>query len=342
MREALALAARGLGHTSPNPAVGAVLVRDGKILSSGWHRKAGLPHAEIEALNNLPHPDLARGATLYVTLEPCSSHGKTPPCTDAIIRSGCARVVYGATDPDSRHRGRARSLLEAAGLAVTEGVLEQECSDLNRAWNHWLQTGLPWVILKAGQSLDGRITAPPPRRWITSAASRRDAMKLRAEADAVLVGGATLRTDRPSLTVRDLHGAAQPRRIIWTRNPDALPPDAPPLADENSGETLILSQPDFRELCFHLGRAGIVRLLVEGGGEVHGAAVDSGLVNEVVFYIAPEIFGGGVPTVKGEGAADSAGGLPLEIVEVERTGPDLKIRALVRPAQVVSHATGAS
>ena len=155
MRAALREAARGLGHTSPNPAVGAVVVRGGRVIARGFHQRAGLPHAEIEALRALKNPALARGATIYVTLEPCSTHGRTPPCVDAIIRAGFARVVIGATDPNPAHAGRGIGLLRAAGIAVTAGVLESECRELNAGFNKWIVTRLPLVIAKAGMSLDG-------------------------------------------------------------------------------------------------------------------------------------------------------------------------------------------
>jgi diaminohydroxyphosphoribosylaminopyrimidine deaminase/5-amino-6-(5-phosphoribosylamino)uracil reductase len=329
MRKALVLAGQGLGRTSPNPSVGALLVKDDVLLSQGWHQQAGLPHAEIEAFSALSNPGAAAGATLYVTLEPCSSQGRTPPCTEAIIRAGCTRVVYGATDPDSRHQGRARNLLEAAGIEVTEGILEKECMDLNRAWNYWIRTKMPWVILKAGQSLDGRLTPPPPERAVTSAEARQDVMKLRSQCDAILVGGQTLRSDLPQLNVRGMDNAPQPRRIVWTRTQENLPAGAPMFCDEDAGRSFVVTHPTFQQLCQSLGERGIVSLLVEGGGQVHGAVVDSGLVNEVVLYTAPVIFGGGVPTTCGRGADDNDGGLHLEIKEAAKVGADLKIRALV-------------
>ena len=170
MRLAIKEASRALGLTAPNPAVGAVIVKNGRVLAKGYHHAAGLPHAEIEALKKLP-PSRSKGTTLYVTLEPCSSHGRTPPCTKAIMASGISHVVYGATDPDKRHRGRASKILKKAGISVTESILEEECAALNTHWNHRSTTGMPWVIAKAALSLDGRIDSPPHRRWITSAAS---------------------------------------------------------------------------------------------------------------------------------------------------------------------------
>lgn len=336
MRKALELAYLGLGRTSPNPAVGAVLVQNGTELASGWHRKAGMPHAEIVALGNLENPALANGATLYVTLEPCSSHGRTPPCTDAIIRAGCRRVVWGATDPDLRHQGRARQVLESHGIEVTSGVLEKECTHLNRAWNHWVKTGLPWVIVKAGQSLDGRLSPPPPGRIVTSEESRADVMKLRSQCDAILVGGRTLRADLPQLTVRGIPNSPQPRRVVWTRDRSSLPDHAPIFHDAGAENNVISSAPSFEMLCRELGSLGIVSLLVEGGGAVHGAAVDSHLVNEFVIYTAPVLFGAGTTTIGGIGAADNESSLRLSICEVRKLGPDLRIQALCTPPDPIS------
>ncbi len=163
-------------------------------------------------------PGQARGATIYVTLEPCSTHGRTPPCTSAILEHGFARVVFGATDPNPSHAGRAERLLRDAGVAVTRGILADECADLNAAWNHWIVTRRPYLIAKCGMSLDGRIASHPESRWITSEVSRAHAMRVRAEVDAILVGGGTLRTDDPQLTVRGIPGARQPWRVVWSQS----------------------------------------------------------------------------------------------------------------------------
>ena len=188
MQVAIAEARRGLGLTAPNPAVGAVIVRNGRVVARGHHACAGGPHAEIAALAALRCPADAFGATLYVTLEPCSTVGRTGACTDAIVHAGFGRVVYGAGDPNPRHAGRARGILRRAGIRVESGVSAGECAALNTAWNKWVATGLPYVTLKVAMSSDGYITAPVPRRWVTSAAARRDAMRLRAGCDAVRAG----------------------------------------------------------------------------------------------------------------------------------------------------------
>lgn len=326
---ALAEAVKGLGKTSPNPAVGALIVKSGRILGRGFHRAAGGPHAEIEAIRSVRSARSLKGAEIFITLEPCCTHGKTPPCTDAIMEAGFRRVVYGATDPNPKHAGRADAILRAAGIQVLPGVLAERCAEINRAWNHWIVTGRPWVIAKAGMSLDGCITRPGSSPWITCEASRRDVMRTRAGVDAILVGGETLRKDDPALTVRGIAGARQPRRVVWTRNPGALPRHAKLFTDSDSGRTIVVDCGTFSSLLKHLGKQQIVSLLVEGGGSVHGAAMESGLVNEVHFYVAPEIFGGGVPAVGGRGVPDNASALRLRDPRYEKLDRDLKITGFV-------------
>ena len=326
MRIALAEAAKGLGRTAPNPAVGAVLVKVGKVLSKGYHHAAGLAHAEIEALHKVP-PDKTAGATLYITLEPCSSHGRTPPCTAAIIAAGITRVVYGATDPDKRHRGKAERILRKAGIEVIEGVLADQCAALNRHWNHRNAAGMPWVIAKAGLSLDGRIDSPPHRRWITSAASRREAMKLRTSVEAILVGGATVRTDDPSLTIRGIklpEGNSQPWRVVWSKS-GKIPKSSKLLTDAHHDRTIILKGMTLRSALKELARRGISSVLIEGGGRTHGEAFKGKLVDEVRFFIAPIIQGGKVPAVIGQIS-------PSRLMDVtfKKIGSDLMISGLVR------------
>ncbi len=349
MRLAIKEASRALGRTAPNPAVGAVIVKGGKVIAKGYHHAAGLPHAEIEAFKELearswklgkkkegakkspqlltPKSQLpAAGSTLYVTLEPCSSHGKTPPCTEAIIASGVTRVVYGATDPDKRHRGKAAWILRKAGIDVVEGVLAKECAALNAHWNHRASTGLPWVIAKAGMSLDGRIDSPPHRRWITSAASRKEAMRLRATVEAVLVGGGTVRTDDPCLTIRGIKlpkGHPQPWRIVWSRS-GMIPPKCKLLTEGHRDRTIILKGMPLRAALKELARRGISSVLIEGGGHTHGEAFRRKLVNEVRFFIAPVIQGGKVPTV-----SDSISPAQLTDVICSKIGSDIMISAMV-------------
>ena len=340
MRVALAEAVKGLGRVAPNPAVGAVLVRGGKILSKGYHRAAGLPHAEIEAIRGL-HPEFRlrssassprtrplAGATLYVTLEPCSSHGRTPPCTEAIIAAGITRVVYGATDPDKRHRGKAARILQKAGIEVLEGVLAGPCGELNAAWNHRNATGMPWVIAKAGMSLDGRIDSPPRRRWITSAASRGEAMHLRASVEAILVGGGTVRSDDPSLTVRGIKlpkGHPQPWRVVCSRS-GKIPRNSKLLTDAHRERTILLKGMTLRSALRELARRGISSVLIEGGGRTLGEAFRRNLVDEVRFFIAPVIQGGNVPAVSGHITPPAR----LEKMTYRKIGSDVMISASVK------------
>lgn len=208
MRQALRLARRGYGATSPNPVVGAVLVQRGEIIGRGWHRRAGEPHAEIEALRDAQRQGCnPKGATLYVTLEPCCTHGRTPPCTEAILAAGIKRVVIGATDPNPQHCGKAFGLLERAGVSISPGVLAGDCERLNEAFNHWIVHRAPLVTVKAAMTLDGRIaTAAGQSKWITGERARAAGMRLRQGADAILVGINTVLADDPSLTWRRLKG----------------------------------------------------------------------------------------------------------------------------------------
>lgn len=307
MRIALREAWRGLGRTSPNPMVGAVIVVNGKVVSRGHHVKAGEAHAEVAALNNLPSRAQTKDATLYVTLEPCSTQGRTPPCTKAIIEAGFARVVYGATDPNPQHQGKAKKILEAAGISVTTGVLAEKCTLINHAWNHRMQTGMPWVIAKCAMSLDGRITAAG-RRWITSEKSRHHAMLFRRRVDAILVGGNTVRSDNPRLTIRGIRGANRlaplletaPYRIIWTKKKENIPKQSHILTDEFYDRTIVLENCTLREGLQNLAARGISSVLIEGGGVTLGKAFEDNLVDEVRFYIAPMILGSGALAVQSE------------------------------------------
>jgi len=220
MRQTLRLARRGYGATSPNPMVGALLVKGSRIIGRGWHRRAGAPHAEIEAIRDAEHRgQTTQGATLYVTLEPCCTHGRTPPCTEAIVAAGIKRVIIGATDPNPRHSGRAFGILKRASIEVTHGVLREACQQLNEAFNHWIVHHTPFVTIKAAMTLDGKIaTACGESKWITSEKARAYGMRLRQGADAILVGVNTILADDPSLTVRSQRPAARHekplRRIV--------------------------------------------------------------------------------------------------------------------------------
>lgn len=331
MAAALAEARNGIGRTSPNPSVGAVIVSDGKILARGYHRAAGQPHAEIEALKALPDPDAAVGSTIYITLEPCSTTGRTPPCTSAIITHRISRVVYGATDPNPLHAGRAEKILSEAGVAVTSGILAEECAAINEAWNHWIVTGMPFVIAKCGMSLDGRIGSHPSGRWITSLAARQDAMERRAKVDAVLVGGQTARDDNPHLTVRGITDARQPWRVIWSPSGN-LPETLHLFTDADRDKTLVLQHSRLRDVLVELGRRGITSVLIEGGGRTLGEAFDSDLVQRLEFYVAPVLIGGSVSAVGGLGVDGNANAVRLREIRYEAVGQDLKISALVESA----------
>ena len=338
MRAALREAARGVGQTSPNPAVGAVIVRGGRVLARGFHQRAGLPHAEFEALRMLKNPALACGATIYVTLEPCSTHGRTPPCVEALIGAGFARVVIGALDPNPAHAGRGVGLLRAAGIAVTCGVLASECRELNAGFNKWIVTRMPLVIAKAGMSLDGRITRPPGEgQWLTSAASRADAMRLRAQVDAILIGARTLRADNPRLTVRGIPDARQPWRVVFARDA-AVPQDAHIFTDEHRDRTLVFRGQSLRAVLRELGRREITSVLLEGGGRVLGEAFDRRLVDRVQFYVAPLLCAGPVPAVGGRGVGATVEAPLLRNPRYDRIGGDLRLTAEVDYPGVLSAA----
>ncbi|MFV0337983.1 MAG: bifunctional diaminohydroxyphosphoribosylaminopyrimidine deaminase/5-amino-6-(5-phosphoribosylamino)uracil reductase RibD [Chthoniobacterales bacterium] len=331
MRLALEEASRGLGQTSPNPPVGAVIAKNARVLASGFHRAAGQPHAEIEALRSLSSQKLAVGATIYVTLEPCSTCGKTPACTDAILAAGIKRVVYAVDDPNPAHAGRARHIFEKAGIEVLRGVLSQDASSLLRPWTKFTLSEMPYVIAKAAMSLDGKITSHPEARWLTSVAARCDAMKLRSRVDAILIGGRTLRTDNPSLTLRgrEMLGKKQPLRVVWTRGHD-LPMTAKLFTDSQKDKTLILRDRSLRGVLKKLAQRGVVSVLIEGGGFTLGKAFDARLVDEICWYIAPEVLGGPIAAVGGRGVSGDAKRIFLDTPHDEEIGRDLKVTARVR------------
>ncbi len=304
MAAALDQARRGVGLTSPNPPVGAVVVANDMIIGWGYHKKAGEAHAEVEAIHDalMRFPKQLPGATLYVTLEPCCTAGRTPPCTDAIKNARIGRVVYGSRDPNPAHQGRADDVLRAAHIQVGSGVLEDECSDLIRPFAKWIKTGIPYVIAKAGQSLDGRITRPGDEpQWITSDAARGHALRLRGRVDAIIVGAETVRRDNPQLTLRGANvntGKQQPWRVVMTRS-GALPEQATIFTDEFKDRTVVLRGLDFPDVLRELGNRGVTSVLVEGGGIILGRAFSCRMVDEVAWYVAPRICGGGRPSVAG-------------------------------------------
>lgn len=363
MRQALALARRGRGSTSPNPMVGALVVRAGRILGRGWHRQAGGPHAEIEALREAQRRGASvRGATLYVTLEPCSTHGRTPPCTDAIRAAGLRRVVVAATDPNPAHAGRGFRLLQRAGLEVVTGVLAAEATRLNEAFNHWIVQRTPFVTVKAAMTLDGRIaTASGESKWITGERARQEGMRLRHGADAILVGVNTVLADDPSLTRREIPGAKLPaagpglRRFILDSRA-RTPLGAQVVADAAAALTTLVvtrAAPARRVaalarrvrvwtapgrgtvpipwLLRKLGAEGVTHLLVEGGGEVNASFLLGGHAARVAFFYAPKILGGRAArkAVGGPGAKSLAAMPTLRELEWRRLGEDWMLTALV-------------
>jgi diaminohydroxyphosphoribosylaminopyrimidine deaminase/5-amino-6-(5-phosphoribosylamino)uracil reductase len=321
MRAALLEARRGLGQTSPNPAVGAILVVDRRIVARGHHKRAGRPHAEIECVRSYKKP-IPKSAILYVTLEPCSTTGRTGPCTEAIVEAGVRQLVIGATDPNPRHAGHGIELLKKAGLTVRTGVLAKECSALNEAFNKWIQTRRPFVIAKCGMSLDGRLSPPPGETpWITSAASRRHAQQLRAQVDAILIGAETLRADDPRLTVR-LRGANQPWRIVLSRS-GALPRRARLFTDRFAARTIVRGDENLDVVLRELGEKEITSVLIEGGGEILGQALGQRLVDKVQLYVGPVFTGGPIIAFPGIGAASTEQAPRLDRVRYERIGQDI-------------------
>ena len=357
MRRALELAKRGRGRTSPNPMVGALLVKEGRIVGEGFHERAGEPHAEVNALS-ATGPE-ASGATLYVTLEPCAHHGRTPPCVEAVLDAGVARVVVGMRDVNPAVAGRGVGRLAEAGVQVEEGVLEEECRRLNEAYVTWMVERRPFVLLKAAASLDGKIaTYRGESRWLSSEASRRRVHALRNEVDAVMVGAETVVRDDPELTVRLIEGDVRhPLRVVvdsalrtpLTRRVLAERPEAQTLvvttnkaplelreAVEGLGsEVLVLPERngrvDLAALMEKLAEREIVSLLLEGGGELNAAMLEAGLVDKVLVVVTPRLIGGReAPTVLdglGAGSLEEAWGLTdLHVEEVEG---DLHIQASV-------------
>ena len=323
MQLALAEARHGIGRTAPNPPVGAVIVKNGELLGKGWHRAAGQPHAEREALAAAGD---ARGATIYITLEPCSTHGRTPPCTQGLIDAGIARVVYACVDRNPDHAGRADAVLVAAGIEVLAGVCADEAEQLLRPFFKVRETGLPWVIWKSAMSLDGRITRPPGEgQWLTGEAARADVQKLRATVDAILTSGETVRRDQPALTIRVpelLVGRQQPWRVVVSDQPETLS------LDESMERTLIRPRGDLAEILRDLAREqGVLTVMIEAGGVFSAVLFEAGLVDEVVVYYAPILCGGPSPGLAGAGLHDS---LKLDEIDFLQFGNDIRVRGIVR------------
>lgn len=331
MKLALEQARKGIGRTAPNPPVGAVIVKDDVLLGQGWHRAAGQPHAEREALAAAAGKDV-RGATIYVTLEPCSTHGRTPPCTAGIIEAGITRVAYACVDRNPDHAGKADALLAAAGIDVVSGVCRDEAEKLLRPFFKVRETGLPWVIWKSAMSLDGRITRPPGEgQWLTGELARADVQQFRSTVDAILTSGETVRRDKPALTIREpelLEGRVQPWRVVATDKPETMPADAPLFSDEWKERTLIRPRHDLEETLRGLVREqGVLTVMVEAGGVFSAALFEAGLVDEVVVYHAPMLCGGPSPGLGGVGLNES---LQLDEIDFRRFGNDIRLRGVVR------------
>ena len=352
MKQALLLARKGLGKTSPNPMVGAIIVKDDRIIGKGYHRQFGGKHAEVNAIESAE--ESLDGATLYVTLEPCCHHGKTPPCTDAVIQNKIGRVVIGTLDPNPRVNGRSVEILKRHGIETRVGVLEEECRSLNEAHFKYMTTGLPLVTVKFAQTLDGRIaTTTGSSQWISSPKSRRLAHKLRSISDAVMVGIGTILADDPQLTVRLVRGRNPARVILDSRL--RIPPDSKvvvgpgvaatiiattPRADEKKvsrlremGVDVLLAQEDeqgevdIKHLLGMLGQRGISSVLVEGGTGVITSLLRLGLADKLVIFVAPKIMGKGIEAVGELNIADVGQTLKLSFSRIYRMGEDLVIEA---------------
>jgi len=345
MAEAVELAGRGLGHTAPNPAVGCVLVKNGRVVGRGFHRRAGAAHAEAAALADAGRR--AHGATAYVTLEPCCTHGRTPPCTEALIDAGVARVVVGVRDPNPEVAGKGARKLRAAGIEVGTGVSAKACAELIRGFRAWIETGKPWVHLKLAATMDGRIAARGGEsKWITTPPSRALVQRMRARADVILVGVGTVEKDDPRLTCR-LRGASSPLRVILD---DELRTSPRALAVTGRGGCLIASAPTanarrrrrlekagaeilsfsvrgkrgWGRLLRELGRRGLHEVLVEGGSTVATQLLRAGMVNSLTIFYNPRLMGSdGIPLVGGLGVQSPDQALRLETADVFLSGDDI-------------------
>lgn len=359
MNKALEQAAQGLGHTRPNPPVGCVIVKDGTIIAEGFHAFAGAPHAEASALSKLPTAEYA-GSTLYVTLEPCSTTGRTPPCTEAILKAKPRRVVIAALDPNPKHAGKAIALLEAAGIEVTTGILEQEAVAQLAPFFKWITTRRPFVTLKMAQSLDGAIADHAGQsKWITCPEARKDVRTLRAKADAVLVGCNTACEDNPSLLREGEDGSAQPGYRIILDSCGRIPISAQCFTDglakltiyaisehcpeehreqiEATGATVWVLPTEFpfskqtrptlslNALFAKAGEMGLLHILCEGGSELAASLLNAKLVDELIIYIAPKILGATQKHTFGSIPFDLPTAPCFKICSTTQIGSDIKL-----------------
>lgn len=356
MRRALELARRGAGFVSPNPMVGAIIVgADRRIIAEGWHHAYGEAHAEVDALRRRGEHDLS-GATMYVTLEPCNHHGKTGPCTEAIIESGIRRVVVAMRDPNPLVSGKGNQQLRSAGVEVVLGVLETEARRANEAYTHFLATGKPFVIVKMAQTLDGFTALPSGEsQWITGELARQQVHRLRALSDAVMVGFNTARADDPSLTVRHGVEGRNPRRIVL--DPElALRADLRMFIDDERSRTIVVTGNeaasskradelraggvtvisarldrdgliDLDDVIAQLGQIGITTLLVEGGATLAGSVVEAELAQKLYLFMAPKLFGHGISAIRGRPVERVDDAHRLNIHKVQMVGEDIMVVA---------------
>ncbi len=354
MREALRLAGRGLGRVHPNPLVGAVLEKNGRIIGKGFHQKFGGPHAEVITVRSASSSP--NGATLYVTLEPCAHFGKTPPCTDFILKNKIKKVVIGAIDPNPLVSGKGVRALRRAGIKVVTGVLEKEAAALNKDFNHWVSHKMPYGVVKVAESLDGKIaTKTGESQWITGKEARNFSHHLRAESDAIMVGVNTVLKDDPLLNVR-IKTFAQPLKVILDTSLKT-PLNARIFSKDSPGPVLLavankVSKPKIAQyrnkaeivvaktksgrvdmvwLMKLLARKGTLRVLIEGGSETIADAFKSRVVNEVYFFMAPKIIGGrkAVSSVGGDGITHLKEAVKIKNVEVRMIGEDLMIHGVL-------------
>ncbi len=362
MRSAITLAKKGAGQVSPNPLVGAVLVKHGRVVGKGYHKFFGGPHAEVVALSSAENK--ARGADLYVTLEPCCHQGKTPPCVDILIEHGIRRVHIGMLDPNPRVHGRGVKKLKKAGIEVEVGLLEQECAQLNEAFIKYITANIPFVILKAALTLDGKIaTCTGNSKWITGEESRKRGHRMRYEADAVMVGSGTIITDDPLLTVRLYKGVKKnPLRIVVDSSL-SIPLTSRVMQPGLAEKTIIATSPrkaatakaqtirdrgaevlavkvrvgriDLAALFTELGKRGIATVLIEGGSELNASALKSGLVDKIMFFYAPKIIGGrdSLSAIGGDSMKKIADALQLQDISIQRIDCDFLVEGYLRKAE---------
>lgn len=357
MEAALAEAAKGLGRTHPNPVVGVVIVKNGRILGRGFHKKAGTAHAEVIALEAAGPK--ARGADLYTTLEPCNHFGRTPPCSEAILQAGIKRVVCASADPNPVVNGKGIARLRRAGVEVVTGVLREQADRLNRPFFKHVRTGMPWVTLKAAVTLDGKLaTARGDSKWVTSEVSREHVHRLRDRVDAILIGANTARLDDPKLTTRLPNGEGRDpiRVVVDTRL--ALPPRLRLFTQRSPAKTIVATvasadgrkaralaragvevwqvggkgQVDLAQLLRRLGQEGLTHVLVEGGAALFGSLVRAGLADELVLFVAPKLLGGdGLSWLGPLGIGRMGDAVRLQEVSHEQSGEDLVVRGRLAP-----------